>query len=309
MLSSPLLSGQKQDLKFRHFTINDRFSQSKVAFERITTKDGLSQSCVHCIIQDKKGFMWFATYDGLNKYDGYTFKVYRNNVNDKTSLSHNEVRYLYEDNEGFIWVVSMGSGGLNKFNPKTDKFTRYRPVPGDSTSISSDEVYHVMQDISGQIWVCTLNALNLVINKQKGNEITTTFKRFYYTSNLLIRMIYEDRDGRLLLFADYLYYFDKKINKIIKTNTVIDTVIPPPIGIQSVSADKFGNLWLGTGANGIIKLHYNEKTKSYEKVGLNKINVTPINRNFLLIDDKDRIWIGTESKGLFQYNEKDKPLN
>jgi ligand-binding sensor domain-containing protein len=120
-------------------------------FERISTKNGLSRSTINYIIQDKKGFMWFATYDGINKYDGYTFKIYRNIENDSTSLSHNGSVFLYEDNDGCIWVVNNGNAGLDKFDPETEKFTRYVHDPKDSTSISSNEVYSVLQDRSGNI--------------------------------------------------------------------------------------------------------------------------------------------------------------
>ncbi len=140
-------------------------------FERITIKDGLSNSIVSSIIQDKKGFMWFATHNGLNKYDGFTFKVYRHIANDSTSLSQNEIRKLYEDNEGNIWIVPMSSsGGLNKFDPKIEKFTRYIHNPDDTTSISSDEIFDVIQDKSGNIWVVADNALNLVVNKKTNDK-------------------------------------------------------------------------------------------------------------------------------------------
>lgn len=275
-------------------------------FERITRKDGLSHSTVSCILQDKKGFMWFATYGGLNKFDGYTFKVYRNIAIDSTSLSQNEIRSIYEDSEGNIWIIPLRVGILNKYNPETERFTRYKHIPGDSTSISSDKIYDVLQDKSGKIWIATENALNLVINKEINGKILTVFKRFYNTSNInSFIKIYENRFGKLLLFAEDLYYFDKENNKIIKTSTPISD---EEIGIHSVCEDKHGNLWLGTNNYGIIKLDYNKKTKNYERAELNQVNVTPLNRTYLLIDHKDRIWIGTEGKGLFQYNEKENQL-
>jgi len=281
------------------------YSQTTSAtFERITIKNGLSQSTVNYIIQDKKGFMWFATYDGLNKYDGYNFKVYKKINDDSTSLSYNGAIYLYEDNEGYIWVVNNGNAGLNRFNPETEKFIRYVHNPDDPTSISSNEVHHVMQDRSGDIWICTSNALNLVVEKKVGDKKTISFKRFYFPSNTTpFSRAYEDRNGKLLLFADYLYYFDRESNKFRKTNTVLSTC--PKI---SISEDQDGNLWLGTTENGIIKLVYDDKTKSYKRAALGKINVTPNNRNHVLIDNKNQIWITTESKGLFQYDKKENRL-
>ena len=70
-------------------------------------KDGLSQSSILAILQDKRGFMWFATASGLNKYDGYTFKVYLNNPQDSLSISDNGISALYEDRDGYIWVGNI----------------------------------------------------------------------------------------------------------------------------------------------------------------------------------------------------------
>ena len=116
-------------------------------FGHISVEQGLSQATVFSIVQDNRGFMWFATYDGINKYDGYTFKTYRRIENDSSSLSNNGVSYLYEDKKGFIWVINNANEGLCKFNPKTEKFTRYYHNPDDPTSISSDIISHVMQEI------------------------------------------------------------------------------------------------------------------------------------------------------------------
>lgn len=278
--------------------------KTKPSFERITTKDGLSQSTVNYIIQDKKGFMWFATYGGINKYDGYSIKIYRNIVNNNNSISNNGIIYLYEDRDGFIWAVNNANKGLDRFDPVTESFTRYQNNPKDSTSLSSNEVYRVVQDKSGNIWVNTKNALNLLVYKRQGGKTVTQFKHFYNTTNSKgFSLTYENRWGELLLFADSLYSFDKKNARINCLHVLLNQSI-----LKSICEDKAGNLWLGTEEDGIIKLKYNPKTKTYARADLNDLNVTSHNRNFVLIDDKDRIWICTETKGLFQYNEKEKRL-
>src|SRR6185503_17346398 len=85
---------QRQDIKFEHLDIND----------------GLSQNQIKCIIQDDRGFMWFGTRDGLNKYDGYRFTLYKNEAKDPTSLSNNFVSGIVEDSKGIIWVATRGGG-------------------------------------------------------------------------------------------------------------------------------------------------------------------------------------------------------
>lgn len=85
-------------------------------FERLSLADGLSQSIVEGILQDRKGFMWFVTEDGLNRYDGYRFVVHRNFADNPNSLSHNELKTIYEDREGILWIGTF-EGGLNRFDP------------------------------------------------------------------------------------------------------------------------------------------------------------------------------------------------
>ncbi|UCH97999.1 MAG: hypothetical protein JSV88_14410 [Candidatus Aminicenantes bacterium] len=104
-----------------------------IKFEHISQEHGLSQLSINHIIRDKKGFMWFATQDGLNKYDGYGFTVYRHDRDVPTSISANHVRVILEDpREGVMWIATSG-GGLNKFDPGKETFTRYLYDPKNPT--------------------------------------------------------------------------------------------------------------------------------------------------------------------------------
>ena len=102
-------------------------------FTHLTTNDGLSQGYVTAILQDRRGFMWFATRDGLNRYDGNTFVVYKNNPNDPGSLSSNFIQDLMEDDHGYLWIAT--NTGVNKFDPQTERFTRYLHDPNNPNSI------------------------------------------------------------------------------------------------------------------------------------------------------------------------------
>jgi hypothetical protein len=86
-------------------------------FERLSTEDGLSHSSVTCILQDHRGFMWFGTGDGLNKYDGYTFTVYRRDPEDPGSLRDDAIASIYEDRTGVLWVGTQG-GWLERYDPE-----------------------------------------------------------------------------------------------------------------------------------------------------------------------------------------------
>jgi methyl-accepting chemotaxis protein/ligand-binding sensor domain-containing protein len=285
---------------------NFTYSQATSSvFERVTVKDGLSQSTINHIIQDRYGFLWFATYGGLSKYDGYSFTIYQNDENDSTSLSNNGIQNMFEDSAGYIWVMNNGSGGLDRFDPRTEKFARYTYNPADGKSLSSNEINYVMQDKLGNIWICANNAINLFVEKKDGDKILTQFKRLYNKTNIPFTYIYENRNNQLLLFADYLYFLDRKTETFHKTNTELANT-----KIISVAEDKFGNLFLGTSEKGLIKLTYNNQNSTYEKVNIDKINITPNNRNTAIFDNYGRLWIGTESKGLYCYDEaKDLLIN
>src|SRR5450432_505718 len=111
------------------------FSQKRhVQFEHIGTSMGLSQSTVVSIFQDSRGFMWFGTNDGLNKYDGYKFTVYKYNAADENSLTNNNIQSITEDTDGNLWLATWG-GGLNRFDWKKEKFTHYRHSAKDPSGI------------------------------------------------------------------------------------------------------------------------------------------------------------------------------
>ena len=96
--------------------------ERNIRFRRLSIDEGLSQSAVNCILQDRHGFIWIGTEDGLNRYDGYTFTVYKHDLDDPSSLSDSWIWTLYEDREGTLWIGTR-VGGLNRFHPETATFT------------------------------------------------------------------------------------------------------------------------------------------------------------------------------------------
>jgi len=133
-------------------TISDGQTQSNnLRFEHLTIENGLSHNSVSCMMEDKKGYLWFGTEDGLNRYDGYGFKVYKFDPADTASLAQNYITALYEDSDGLIWIGTEGQG-LSKFDPATEKFTEYFPKENRDTYRS---VSTINEDSEGRIWVGT----------------------------------------------------------------------------------------------------------------------------------------------------------
>jgi len=134
-------------------------------FQAITIEDGLSQGMVHSILQDKYGFMWFATKDGLNRYDGYNFTAYRHDAADKSTLADNYVFCLFEDSKGRLWV-GTGTQGLDLFNRETETFTHFQHNDKNPRSLCSNSVWSLFEDGDGEVYVNTGYAIS-TINQTK----------------------------------------------------------------------------------------------------------------------------------------------
>ncbi len=133
-------------------------AQAERRFERFSTDDGLSQSNVRSILRDHRGFMWFGTDDGLNKYDGYRFVTFKRDPEDPGSLSDNYVRTLYEDRGGVLWVGT--NLGLNAFDRSTGKFRRFFAGSDPGEGIADDSIHAIAEDREGYLWVGTNGGLS-----------------------------------------------------------------------------------------------------------------------------------------------------
>ena len=103
---------------------NKTFAQkNNFSFDHLGLREGLSQSFVNCIVQDKQGFIWFGTQDGLNKFDGYHFSVYKNNPKENNTISNNYIHAVVIDNAQNLWIAT--DNGLNRFDPVKEQFTRF----------------------------------------------------------------------------------------------------------------------------------------------------------------------------------------
>ncbi|HSW54714.1 MAG TPA: two-component regulator propeller domain-containing protein, partial [Ignavibacteriaceae bacterium] len=122
-----------------------------IPFSRLTTENGLSNSVVNCLLQDRTGFIWFGTDDGLNRFDGYEVKVYRSDPDNEFSLSENIIWALTEDHSGNLWIGTK-SGGLNKYDPLTNKFEHWEL---DSASVEEINITYIYEDSKNNIWIGT----------------------------------------------------------------------------------------------------------------------------------------------------------
>ncbi len=234
-----------QDLKFDHYTV-DR---------------GLSQGNVWDIKQDKLGFIWVATEDGLNMFDGYTFRVFRNDKEDSTSLSNNNINSIQEDQDGNIWVSTRG--GLNRYNREQNIFEQFLHNPDDAGTIPHNSISNVYVDSKNNVWVCTNGGLSLY------NRTTNNFTSFFHdpTNNRsiigdFVRCIVEDQNGTLWIGTMQGL---SKMNPdgASFTNFNHDPLNENSLGsnqIMSIFADRDDNIWVGTFDNGLNMFNPSENS-------------------------------------------------
>ncbi|MBM3296039.1 MAG: diguanylate cyclase [Candidatus Aminicenantes bacterium] len=133
-------------------------AQESLLFRRYNINQGLSQNSVYAILQDRHGFMWFATQDGLNRFDGYTFRIFRPKPEDRSSLSNGLLTSLAEDALGFLWV-GTDTGFLNRYDPASETFRHFRPVSSVPPRQERPAITSLLAERSGRLWVGTSSGL------------------------------------------------------------------------------------------------------------------------------------------------------
>lgn len=283
------------------------FSQEPVAkFERISVDQGLHQNIIMSIQQDCKGFLWIGTSDGLNRYDGYVFKLYKHDPNNPNSLPDNKIRSIYNDKSNTLWICT--DGGISKYNRLMDSFINYRHDINNPASLSHNEVFFTFEDSEGILWVGTYGGgLNKFVEDKGFTHYKHNSDDPSSLSNNNVWTIYEDVLNRLWIGTeDGLNIFDRKKetftcfrhNPHDSTSIINNSVL-------TIIGDKKGNVWIGTRA-GLEKIESWELGKTRIKFTHYKIGSTPEtpgknNVQCLLEDKKGILWIGTNS-GLKKLN-------
>lgn len=272
------------------------FSQSRtISFTHLSAKDGLSQNGVMAIFKDSKDFMWFGTRDGLNKYDGYSFKVFKHDNLNPNSLSNNFITVIKEDKNGVLWIGT--ENGLNSFDRNNETFTVYKNQSTDNQSISNNEILSILSCENGDLWVGTENGLNL---KKKGNNYFERFHNIIHNPNSLsgnkINTIYEDSKKNIWIGTKHngLNKLKRNSNQFInyKHNSKNSKSISSN-DIKTITESKDHKLWIGTADNGISILN-EDGTFKHLQYDSNTTNSLSNNRIRELIFDKDNnLWIAT----------------
>jgi len=275
---------------------------AQLKYDWLTTSQGLSQGYIHDIIQDRDGFMWFGTKDGLNRYDGYNFKEYTYNIYDPNSISNNTVHHLYEDSKGRIWAIT--DNGINIYDKNRDNFRRIMHDPKNENSLADDKI---------SLPIIELNDGRFLVMPEEESIHLITLPDDFLASNLapeIVRLktpevhnathLFKDKHGKVWLLADnILYEFIPGNSSLIKRKEKVD--------FGQTYTEATGEVWTND--------MFFSKIEDTEFFPLFSKNIAKGHGTFFLLEaDKHRLWLGiTDSAKLEIYDTKNwtkgKPLD
>jgi len=278
-------------------------AEGSYIFDRISRINGLSNSSISSIVQDKDGFMWFGTQGGLNRYDGKNVIVYEHDPFDSNSLPHRLIQTMYLDyDNNILWIGTYN--GLAQFDIYNNQFKHYPHDPKNKSSLSNEVVTAITIDNDHQVWVGTLKGLN-VLNPETG-----LFKQYYHDpdnpfslSDDTVRSVLKDSKGRIWIGTYHgLNLYDPDNDQFISYTPENTPNLKSPY-IMSMSEDPQGNIWIGNWGEGIVKFLPDK--------GIFEDSIVTEDNRIYVINAKDagRIWAGTWGGGLFEYNLEHDRLN
>ena len=279
--------------------------KDNIKFEYISIEDGLSQSVVECMIQDSAGFLWFGTQDGLNRYDGMKFTVYRNDPGNPASLCHNHLRCICEDKNKDLWIGT--DKGLSRYDREKDIFINYRHDEGNERSIPNDQIRSVFEDKEGVLWIGTYTG-----GLAKYNETDDNFSSYKFSKNDdstlsddRVNFITEDCYSNLWIgtWGGGVNMFDKATGKFIRLKFSDDESRRKSFNrVNYICTDKKGNLYAATNYG----LFFLEKGKNKFRHFINDpLCQKSISDNLVSVvftDSRDNVLIGTRENGLNIFN-------
>lgn len=255
--------------------------QTSIPFTHLSSVDGLSQNSINCILKDRYGYMWFGTQDGLNRYDGYRFVVYRHKLKDSASLPSNDITALCEDGAGNLWI-GTNNGGLSQYNRKNNSFNNFKTT-------ASESVTALYEDKQNKLWIGTAKGL-FYFNRKKASI------EQHSATTAGVRSIAEDSKGNLWIATE------KGLKMMAATTGHISSFIHNDADSTSIShntvtavlEDAKGNIYIGTKKG--LNL-WDSYTENFHRLSNDRIFC-------LAKGENNKIWIGTE-KSLILFDSKD----
>ncbi len=274
----------------------------EVRFEHLLPEDGLSDVTVYSLVQDRTGFLWIATENGLNRFDGYAFEVFRHDPNVMSSLASDDISYLLQDAEGLLWLATWG-GGLDRFDPVAGSFQHFGSDATRGDRLQDDRIQHLFEDSTGVLWVGTFAGGLARLDPDHDDSTSGTFVTYRHDpedpSSLChdrVWNILEDAAGAfwvathhgLCLFDRASGTFERFLHRPGDPTSLSDDVV------RTLYVDSGGVLWVGT-ARGLNR--YSNSSRTFERF-LAGPNLSHDAINAVFEDSLGTLWIGTSGGGL-----------
>lgn len=262
-----------------------------ISFTNLSSEDGLSQNTIFKIFQDSDGFVWFGTEDGLNKYDGYEFKLFEDNYPNTPQLITKEIRFIDEDSKGSFWFGSPK--GLNKYQKKSNTLSTYM-LNAKNGNLKGNDIKTFMVDTKDNVWAST----NLGVFYMDND---TFYEVYSETKNIAdINQIIEDNRGDIWFVNSQGIYLFKQGGKEIEKVYNIEGEIS--FSSAAIVEDAQNNLWLGTTSG--IFIFNKEKGKLTKLASKNGVDIEKAYINTLELDKNNNLWVGTFGQGLLKVEYK-----
>jgi ligand-binding sensor domain-containing protein/signal transduction histidine kinase/DNA-binding response OmpR family regulator len=261
-------------------------------FTHLTGEQGLSNSTIETICQDSRGFIWFGTRDGLNRYDGHEILVYRHEPGDSASLSDSYIKYIYEDGRHRLWIGT--TNGLNLFNPATNKFQRFRHVDSNPRSLTDNLITSIVEDHKGRIWFGTYGGgLNLFDG--------SGFSHLRRLPHILCMQ--PDKTGRIWIGTEEGLYLLEPASGLISNFENHATTNSRGRIVTALQEDRQGNIWCGTEDDGLFL--FDPRLRTFYRFAHSDKDRFSLGNNMIkciLKDQKGRLWVGSINGGLNLFN-------
>lgn len=266
---------------------------NNLSFDLYSQEHGLSNNQIHCVLQDRKGWVWIGTSQGICRFDGYRFTVFKNDPDDSTSLKGNLVRTIFEDRKGQLWIGTE-NGGLNKFDREKERFQQLF-YHGDQAMLKDVSVTSIQEDSLGNLWIGTENNLFRLDREGKLTNISpsnlSNFSEFF-------RVIRLDSSGRIWIGTNrglLLYHPNTNIAESVKINESDGNE-----EIWEILPEKDGSVLIGTYASGMFSV--DGRTLMARHVELDPDNNRSRTVRAILKDPNGKYWVGTRG-GLYLYDK------
>ena len=274
---------------------------SSLRYRHLGIEDGLAESTVEAIVQDRAGYMWFGTQDGLQRYDGYEFLTLRHDPTDPASLGDNTINALALDVGGAMWV-GTGTAGVDRLDPGTRHFTHFRNDPHDPASLANDSVSVIYQDREHHLWIGTGAGLDLFDGQQGFRHYPIPAK---LPNGNQVLSLYEDRQGRLWVGTDHgVYYLDANTRKVLPFmpdgamgDDEHGVFTDSPIHAFGESGDM---LWVASG-RGIVSLDAKRMARQFYTHSRSADSLSNDHALTLLQDTNGDMWVGTYGGGVDRF--------